>query len=63
MSLQVMPSVYTPQAARAYAHPVAAPAVVNDIQSRAESIRRSPGASSPPQLAPDATSPKVSFFA
>ncbi|MBI1245366.1 MAG: hypothetical protein GC202_10205 [Alphaproteobacteria bacterium] len=63
MSFQVMPSVLTPNAARAYAHPVAAPAVVADIQGRAESIRRDPAASSPPQLSSNATAPKVSFFA
>jgi hypothetical protein len=63
MSLQVMPSVFTPAAARSYAHPVAAPAVVADIQGRAESVRREPAAIMPPQLAPDATAPKVSFFA
>ncbi|MBL8807200.1 MAG: hypothetical protein JNN22_10180 [Rhodospirillales bacterium] len=63
MSFQVMPSVFTPSAARAYAHPVAAPAVVADIQGRAESIRRSPGAIAPAPLPANATEPKVSFFA
>jgi len=42
MSLQVMPSVFTPDTARAQARPVAAPAVVADIQRAAESLRRDP---------------------
>jgi hypothetical protein len=42
MSLQVMPSVFTPESARAYARPVAAPAVVADIRQAAESLRRDP---------------------
>ncbi len=63
MSYLVMPPVFTPSAARAYAHPVAAPAVVADIQGRAESIRRDPGAIMPAPLAANATAPKVSFFA
>lgn len=63
MSLQIMPSVFTPNAARAYAHPVAAPAVVADIQGKAESVRREPLANSPAPIPASAAQPKVSFFA
>jgi hypothetical protein len=42
MSLQVTPSIFTPQAARAEGRPVAAPAVVADIRQAAESLRRDP---------------------
>jgi len=66
MGFQVMPSVFTPAAARSYAHPVAAPAVVADIAGRAESVRREPTATSPAPLPPASKSfgaGHYSFFA
>ena len=62
MGLQVMPSVFTPAAARSVAHPVAAPAVTADINGRAESVRRDPQAFSLGPITP-AGRPSVSFFA
>ncbi len=61
-----MPSVFTPNTARAYAHPVAAPNVVADIQGRAASLRREPNATQPAPLPPAAASwgkGGTSFFA
>ena len=66
MSYQVMPSVFSPNTAQVYKHPIAPPAVQSDINGRAESVRREPNASAPSPLPPSSASfggGTYSFFA
>lgn len=66
MSYQVMPSVFSPSTAQVYKHPIAAPAVQADINTRAESVRREPNANAPAPLPPSSNSfgaGTYSFFA
>ncbi len=61
-----MPSVFSPNTAQVYKHPIAAPAVQADINSRAESVRREPNANAPAPLPPSSASfgsGTYSFFA
>ncbi len=61
-----MPSVFSPNTAQVYKHPIAAPAVQSDINGRAESLRREPAANAPAPLPPASKSfgaGTYSFFA